>query len=382
MTPSRKYPARAGSALVTAMAVMLMLTVLGMSALSTSLSGVRLATHRRDREIAFELAEAGFRHAARILLKEKRWDYTGQGDTVFGDGLFRVEVTTPLDEPFRRRIVSTGRVVSLGGAYTERRVGGLLDLPSAIWSYSIITEKDLLITGQFRTDSAPAGGLGNVHSNQNLTIDNNAIVDGRATAVGTVTVKSATVTGGFRGGAPKIPFPKMDEPAVEAEAEALGIVRGNLSFSSGTHYLKGKLEGDLVVTSSARIVIEGLLWVTGKVDFSGWSYGGDGMLVAEGPVRLTGGNGFTGSETNHLAIVALSNAGGKTVALTIEGQATVRGGLFVPKGKTSLAGEARIYGSLATRELAASGEAHITCNTAFHAPDDLNDPRVRYWEEL
>lgn len=376
-----------GSALVVAMSMMLMLSMLGVSVLNTTLSSNRMAVHRRDREAAFEIAEAGLAHAIRQLQKKDGRTYAGEGPVQFGAGTFRIEVTTPPDMLSRRRVISYGQVTSLGDAPLEQRVGAMVDLQSPVWTYSILTEKDMSLEGELRTDSTPITARGDVHSNQDLTITNGVTVDGRASAVGTTTVSSATVTGGTRSGSDKVPLPKFNKSAVRAEAEAQGVTYGDMAFSSGTRVLGGVIVGNLTVESTARLVVDRVLWVTGTLRLAGQSYGGDGLLVAEGAVYLAGGTGFTGSETNHLAIVGLANDSTKpdktkVPALTIEGKAQVRGGILAPNGTVAFSGEGRVWGSIASRELAAAGKAHVTCINNFEAPPQLDDPGVRSWEEL
>lgn len=373
---------RRGMALIIALGVMLMVSLIGLTVISVSLSSRRMAARRQASESAFQIAEAGLSQAIDRIRENGGSTYSGEGPTAFGDGEFRVTATAPSGFPSRRQLIAYGQVSSVGGSMVTRRVGALVDLQSPIWNYGVITEKTLSLSGNLVIDSAPITGRGQTHSNQDAALSNGVLVDGDLSAAGTTSVSGATVTGKVQSRAARVPFPRVDEVWLRSQATTLGTTVGNVSYSSGTCVLGGVLVGDLKLSSSARLVIDRILWVTGSVDLSGWSYAGDGVLIAEGPIHLSGGDGFTGSESSNLAIIGLQTEGSKSAAITIDGQAKVRGGLFAPKGTVSLSGQTTIFGSLAARQLSGTGQAHITCNTAFLAPLQLSDPRVRYWQEL
>src|SRR5262249_27946592 len=159
--------------------------------------------------------------------------------------------------------------------YVERSVSGLADFQSPIWDYGIIAKQSITLNGTASISSAPAVGIGNVHSNGDMTIGSNLVVKGKATAVGTLT-SSGVGTGGTQSHASEVPFPTVDTARLRSEAEAKGITTGDVHFTSGTHVLGGKIVGDLTISALASITIDGILWVTGNVRLEGQSYGGDG----------------------------------------------------------------------------------------------------------
>jgi len=67
-----------GGALITALSILLVLTILGVSAMSTSTLQERMAGNARDAEAAFEAAEAALRHAENYLKDNyKAADFAG-----------------------------------------------------------------------------------------------------------------------------------------------------------------------------------------------------------------------------------------------------------------------------------------------------------------
>jgi len=67
MNATHQFSRQRGGALITALSILLVLTVLGVSAMSTSALQERMAGNARDAEIAFEAAEAALRAAEKYL---------------------------------------------------------------------------------------------------------------------------------------------------------------------------------------------------------------------------------------------------------------------------------------------------------------------------
>ena len=67
MKTAFQFSRQRGSALITALSILLVLTVLGVSAMSTSALQERMAGNARDAEVAFEAAEAALRAAENYL---------------------------------------------------------------------------------------------------------------------------------------------------------------------------------------------------------------------------------------------------------------------------------------------------------------------------
>jgi hypothetical protein len=373
----KRLEMRRGSTLAVCMCMMMVMSLLGLALASSSINSARLSNHRRDVETAFSIADAGLNHALYSLRENK--NYSNQSWTSFGEGDFKVNITSETPNFNRKLVVSTGRVRSLGGKYLERSVQAKVDFESLVWDYGIIAKQTLAVSGSSIIDSAPIANQGNIHSNGSVTTGGSSEVRGTATATGTVT-NGGYISGGTQSGVAEVPFPEIDTASLLTEATALGVTIGSISVNSGSVTLRGKLVGDLTVGSTGQVNIDGLLWVTGNVQLKGQSYTGNGTLIASGTVALAGGSGFTGAETNNLAIVTLSSA---NPALTITGNSTVRGGLYVPNGGTTVEGNTRIVGTLASNTVNMTGSAHFTRPTDYIAPWQLADkPRVLFWQEL
>jgi Tfp pilus assembly protein PilX len=367
---------RRGYAALTAMALLLIATLLGSGLAIMSINSGRMSVLRRDRESAFNIAESGFRTGLMRLKSDPA--YLGERKTAFGDGYFDVTVTPVVGNPKARRVDATGTVVSMNGHPEIRSVRGIIEKSGSPPSgdYAILAKDMIDMNGGINTGSIPDGGLGNVHSNTGIQMNGGATIDGNATSVGSVL--GGNVTGQRKSGAAEVPFPALDPAALQASAAVLGFTNGNVSVGTGTtRTVQGIINGNLTSSGSANVQINGIVFVTGKVSLSGGSYAGPGMLVALGDITLSGGSGFTSNMANNLAIVALSTS---STALKITGNANVRGALIVPNGTTKLSA-AHITGTLATKSLVMSGSASVVKDNSFVWPDPLAQFRIMYWKE-
>lgn len=382
MNRKKTQTARRGYVLAMSLALLLILSMLGASLAQTSVAGARMSTRRRDQAAAFELAEAALNHGFKRQAENK--NFSGQATTTFGSGQFQVNVVQPGVDWNQRSLTGIGRVTSVSGAIVESRVNALVDFESPVWDYSLITKLNLTLSGTVSTASSPLPAVGNVHSNGSITVSNNVVVDGRATSVGSATTGTATITGGSASGVAPVPFPQVDQTALIAEAQALGTTIGSVSMSSGTANLRGYLVGDLTLTSSARLVVDQVLYVTGNITLSGQAWLGDGTLAAGGRIILSGGSGFTGTETNNLAIISFSTSILSTApAISVSGNSIIRGPIYCPNGLTDISGKPRIYGTVASSTVAMSGTPIFKRNTDLRAPWTLaGQPKIKYWQEL
>lgn len=95
MNMTNAFHRQRGGALITALSILLVLTVLGVSAMSTSALQERMAGNARDAEVAFEAAEAALRAAETYLASSyNASDFDASGGT---GGKFSMHATTAPD---------------------------------------------------------------------------------------------------------------------------------------------------------------------------------------------------------------------------------------------------------------------------------------------
>lgn len=377
---------RRGSMMVTSLAFVAIACFLGMALLSSAVASTRLSIHRRDSQAAFELAEAGVQHAKRRLDADPT--YGGQANTAFGGGWFRLEVTPHPTDTTRVQLVSTGRVLSGKGGYVERQVRSTMGWSKLhpVWNYTIFGDKLVDLKERLRVTSSPVAGQAWVHSND-LTRLGSVSVDGMATAVTSVLSTTDTViTGPVKSGVAPVPLPELNKAFLLTTAEKNGTYPGNLSLTSGTHTLQGKIIGNVTIGSSAHVDIKGPLWVTGNLTVSGRSWAGNGAVFVEGKILVDTSSSILPGAPDDLALVSFSSAPDaiKITSRDNSDKITVRGGVFAPNGGVVLGGKVGINGSVIGQTVTASGtgsEIDVYRSSTYQPPVAMLTA-VEYWEAL
>ena len=367
-----------GYVLLSTIALLLVVT-LGIGAVSLNASNsARMSTHRRDSEMAFNLAEAGFARSFQKLKKDPA--FKGEVNTVLGGGTFSTTVKPAASGGTYYDISSVGNVVtSYNGVLVSRSVNGVVDVPDAppYGEFAIISEKPISVNGSVKTSSFPTTGIGHIHSNTSIDMIGAPVVDGNATSVGQVV--GGKVLGDRINNAPYIALPKVDAVQLLKEATAAGVHTGDINVSGNqTVTVSGVIVGNLSASSSGVVNVVGSVYVTGRVNLTSSSYGGDGLIVSAGDVSMSGGSGLSSGATNSLAIICLSSS---PSAVSITGNSTVRGAIYAPQGGVSLSGNVTIHGSIAADSIHTNGSISVIKDTNFRWPSQSTPPKIKYWAE-
>lgn len=176
-----------GSALVTVLILIIVLTVIGAAMLTVTLTEITIAFNQADAAVAHDLADAGFARAVSELSSNLAWPGTG-GPVAEGDGTYDVTVTSSGSSRF---ITSTG---SRGGGRQILR-GSLKAVPRRGMN-TIFTNTTATIgaatTGLTVGNTMPSPDATAVHANNRL---------GAGTAM-TINTSGATVIGGLTSNGP------------------------------------------------------------------------------------------------------------------------------------------------------------------------------------
>lgn len=372
---------RRGSALVMALGIFTISAMIAGSLLFVSTAGSRLTHHRADRESAFQIAEAGAHLAVQAFADGQK--YKGQGDTKLGDGTFSVTVNDVAGSSTQKEIISVGKVRGGEGMLATRKLRVIVDSSSTppIGNYALISKGPLSFSGGALVDSYPKPNVGDVHANGDVTMSGGVTISGSLTSTGKIKSSgSAGATGGSTQYAGAVDFPPLDAAGLIAQAKLLGTTTGNVTRSgSGTVHVSGFVDGDITISGGGKLIVDGLVYVSGKVTFSGSAYTGSGTIVAAGDITISGGSSFNRSETNNLALVTLSTS---KSAMTLSGGASVGGAVYCPYGRLTVSGSANVFGSVASNTVTMSGKMNITRNTDFQWPTIFGHPHAIAWQEL
>jgi hypothetical protein len=377
-----------GSGLVTAMLFALIASILGISMLGMSATGSRLSVHRRDRERAFQLAEAGLQHAL-VKLGEND-SYTGQTNVSFGEGTFRIAITPRAGEPGRRDVVSTGRILSHTGGHVERSVKAIVGWtkPHPAWNYTIFSHYTMSLAERTAVDSLTAPGAAQIHSNGTITlgVDHLHVYGNASATTAVVAPNPSVVTGEIQNLAAAADYPPFNRVTLLEQAEAKGTSVGDFEATSGAHILKGKIVGNVTIGGSADVTIEGPLWITGNLTISGKSWTGGGAMIAEGKIHIQVSYVVNGTVPNDLALVSLSSAPDAVFIDTRDNsdKINVFGGVFAPHGGVTVHGKTSIRGGVIGRTVTIDGKGDgvdIVRDATQRAAVAVL-PEVYHWSEL
>lgn len=290
-------------------------------------AGLQARSHRQAvaREQAISIAEAGIEKA--IWKLNNQTGYTGETGTVFGAGIYSVTITdlsstsklikaeayVPNQANFRGRrtiqaTVTTGTTNISFNYGVQIGQGGLEMSNSAMVLGNVYSGGDIIGSNSARIQgsaivSGPTGKIdgmiidegasshfiedstvhtayhydltrttvtasASVHSMSNCTIGDNASYNVRVSCA--VANGQTTPNPNVPADPPAVPLPVSESQidTWEQEAQSGGEISGQ-SYSSGTINLgPKKINGDLILSGTAEVVVNGTLWITGQLKLS------------------------------------------------------------------------------------------------------------------
>jgi cytoskeletal protein CcmA (bactofilin family) len=389
-----------GAALMSALLVMAVLTILGMTAITTTSLGSKIAGNYRTASQAFYTAEAGLRRAAGQLKADPLWVATlgdtndaFSGDSTLGDSTYVVAAFQDDPNPGEVRVRSTGTVTGASGASATVEAVVNPGLPGfPIFDFGLfacgnihmndgvsnVINSDVFAAGNIHLDAHQIQG--NVSATGNVHIDNASFIVGDVSGNGDIQLDSTaepnvdgnvTVTGPISGAGvvsgttTTSPNPVIDA-CLGANLDAIRITpaqiqdfRDHADTTLGSYTVNN---GD-TVTYTDIVHITGDFTLTGNATFSD-----NVVFIVDGDINL-GGNLTSSPPGASVTFVTESNLhtdnGGGSVVL--DGAMHVGGNLHVENG-TSLT----VNGSVI-----ALGNIHASSGGPFNVNyQPSNDPNI------
>ncbi len=125
-----------------------------------------------------------------------------------------------------------------------------------------------------------------IYVNGNVTLTNNALVDGDVISTGVVTIDgTSAVSGDIIEGAEVLDFPEIDAQPHRDAALVGGTFNG--TYTAGGALGPKYINGDLDIKGEADTVLEGTVYVTGNVTIDHQTITGWGDIVAEGNILMS-----------------------------------------------------------------------------------------------
>lgn len=379
MVPGRRRNRnRRGAALIGALALALIMVMLGSALLSLAVTSLNHAKRRSYNAQALQASMGALDAAIREMKIDSTWG--GYSSRTLGPATLAVVVAMPAGQPMRRTVTATSTVDA--GRYSVTKVTrATLDLDTLpeVFYRAIAAKTSFGINGNVDISSTPAANRGDVHCNQNITFSGSAVdIYGAATASGQIIMSgSPNITRGATSGVPPMTFPTVTQ---EFKNESLvnGTYFGNKSISNGG-VLEGKVVGNLTISGSGA-TLNGVVWVTGNVTISAGLYG-DGTIICDGVLSLDARGNYAPTDASRIAVVTTSTSNS---AVDLGGNRQFKGIIYAPNGGVRLHGTPSLLGSIIADRITFSGTPNITRLTDY----DSNPPRVpkeaavKGWEEL
>ncbi|OGZ59782.1 MAG: hypothetical protein A3F94_00425 [Candidatus Spechtbacteria bacterium RIFCSPLOWO2_12_FULL_38_22] len=210
---------------------------------------------------------------------------------------------------------------------------------------------------------------GDVYSNGNITGFSNSVINGNATAVGTISSPRPSVSGTKIEGADIIALPPFDEQGWKDAANINNDPYiGNLSLDSGTTVLgPKKIEGNLTLNSNADLIVQGVIHVTGNFSMNSGSdlfldddFGSTGtVIIVEGTISFNSNADVFATDASpkgYIMFVSMSN--NTDAAIQLNSNADLEAALYAVNGGLSINSNGEVV-SLVVQKLILNSNAEI-----------------------
>lgn len=382
-----------GIALVAALLILLTLSIIGVIAITTTVTDTKISGNLKDIKQAFYLADAGISHAGYLLQQNiGTWDtYLPSpfiDTTNLGAGSYSVIISNIGTTVIRKKVVSTGKTSTGSKAIIEAIFSRAPFIPDD----AIITNGDLKISGKPNI----AGSNGGVHSNEDLKVSGEPTIAQTSSAS-----KTASPSPPYISGAPTVSIPEINPT----------------QFASYADY-RLKSDGKVYKTGSALPEdMPGGKWYGWDYSSGKWTLSGNdtpppGILYIEGDAHISGDPG-SASDPWQTTLIATGNIeipGNPIIAnykdpsdpigvqnllfvaglgLKISGNATQTfDGIIAAHGHIEVSGNPTLNGSIiaenatGTKENKVSGDMTITYNGGLLSPFISNTVSILAWRQV
>ena len=287
-----------GAALIIALLIMAVLSLIGAAATMTSSMETNIAGNQKASTQAFYVAEAGLER-----FKAENVDDLDWGDGVIlpdadlgSDGHYTVTIVDPptptVDEiTVRSEGTFSGAKKVLQACYQR-------DLKEAFKKCLFADTQDIYLTTKSGGKNSPKYIEGDIHSNRDVNgnLKGDHYIDGYVSAVGLITGISATYLSdedgsgnnlGIKPSADEISFPEIDFNKLSTQADE------TITPFGGTYLIDGSNTDDWLTNSSKKII-----YIQGDVKISNSSIFDDKIIVATGDIEVDLWKGHTTNIVN------------------------------------------------------------------------------------
>lgn len=351
-----------GSALLIALALMLLVAAVAMVGVEEASTDIELSYNQIHEEQAFYVAESGAIRAFALLNADSAWR-AGFSDESFGEGVFTVTLRDSTDDAglVDTVVIRSGATVDGSRSTVEfTLVPDLVNLfDYAMFADNLIDIKNSFVTDSYNSDSGKYAATrldedGDIGSNGSISVNLGANIGGDVSTsqTGGATVHAgATVTGTVSDASPEIDLPSIPD---EEFTWAASVSAANTGLSGTCTYKSGTKE----------------LYATGPFELkSGVYYFSSMELGNSASLQLAHGAKVTIYVTGDINInnSAEMNVGGECGDLVIysrgdlylKNSGTIKAVFYNPEGTADLRNTGEFYGSIVANDIIAHNSANF-----------------------
>ena len=257
-----------------------------------------------------------------------------------------------------------------GGGCGSTTITAHINLGAGAFAYVIAAKNDIRLVGNVTIDSDdpdPETGHGDICCGDESTANGNidlggatVLVNGSASAVGTITGEGVVTVQPLNEGASPILFPGDYSGLYETMAK-VGGTSGGLVINENRVLGPVYIAGNLTVEANTIVTLEGTVYVTGMITVNkGGRFEGQHNVVAVGDIIINGG------EIGAANIPLFTSVWG---SITLEG-AVVHAVVYAPNGTVTVSGGVSLFGAVGGWEVIVSN-ATITYAQELQYREDL-----------
>ena len=270
-----------------------------------------------------------------------------------------VNVTVRYETGGTYKITSTAS----GGGCGSTTIEAYVNLSAGSFAFVVAAKESMTINNAMVDDENPDPGSGgaNIHSNGDISL-NNSVIDGAATAVGTIEGGECAITATWP--SPRVVFPGdyselYETLALEGEDSPY---LGDLTISEDQDLGPLYIEGNLIVEPGIVVTLGGTVYVTGTISLKPRvQLIGDEHIIAEWDILIEGGDIIS----EYVPLVMSIN-GNITVKKNI-----VNAVVYAPNGIVLLEASPHLYGAVGGTTVIVGTGSQITYAAELHGRQDL-----------
>ncbi len=386
---SRSPAPQRGSALITSVGIVVVLTILGASFMRRTMSESGISRRSTAQQDAFFLADAAVDRAALNL----RTPTETLDDTTAGTlptGSYTVD-TPALVGTLQYQVTTHG--TSRG---ESRHIEALFQLtPQSVFQFALFGDGSVDVSGNAQTDSYDSSdgpynddpNSPDYNKGQNGDIGTNSADDGGVTVGGSIFIEGQVAVG-----------PSVGDPTSVVTGYDPAFITGDPKVVSQPSAFPLP---DVVIPPGCQTTLPPSVKKTRTFSSSVGSYcpagdvvinGGD-KWTATGPVKIylagdltINGNATIGVVNDPTKMLFLLTAtGSASLQQEITGSTTFYGGIYGPNASIDIAGNAEIFGSVIAGTVDLGGSAQIHYDEALQTITDLSntyEPSLLSWREV